>query len=258
VLDPDEGVAADGTISTGVSRSRVPPAFEPVLSTAAEAITEAARGASVYVYGSVATGRAGPPQSDVDLAAFGLDTVTARRIGRELSGQFSGLCRGVEIYSATPGSLTGGADQAYGNRVFLRHYCVHIAGPDHRHGLPRFPADARAARGFNGDIAQHAACWRHALEAGEEPRRLGRRLARKTLLAVAGLVSVHDASWTTDRALAAHRWAELQPDLGPALLTLLAWSDGQALPGGQAVQNALDTTIPPIATAFATTIGLWP
>jgi hypothetical protein len=40
----------------------------------------------------------------------------------------------------------------------------------------------------------HAARWRHALAAGDEPRRLGRQLARKTLLAVAGLVSIHDTA----------------------------------------------------------------
>jgi uncharacterized protein len=83
-------------------------------------------------------------------------------------------------------------------------------------------------------------------------------VARKTLLAVAGLVSVQDATWTTDRALAAHRWAQTEPDLGPALHALLAWCDGLALPGRQALRHMLDTTTPRITAAFATAIGLWP
>lgn len=255
--DPGEGVAADGTIVTGVARSRVPQLFEPVLSTAVEAIGKAGRDASAYVYGSVATGWARHAQSDVDLLTVGLGPGLAAELGRELSSQFSGLCRGVEIAAAAPGDLAGGSDEAYGFRVFLRHYCVHLAGPDCAHGLPRFPADARAARGFNGDIAQHAARWRDALAAGDEPRRLGRRLARKTLLAVAGLVSIHDVTWTTDRALAARRWAEIEPELGPALHALLAWSDGLVLPGRQAIQHMLDITTPRIIAAFAGTIGLW-
>ena len=94
--------------------------------------------------------------------------------------------------------------------------------------------------------------------AGDEPGRLGRRLARKTLLAVAGLVSIHDGTWTTDRALAAYRWAEIEPDLGPGLHALLAWSDGLVLPGRQVVQHMLDSTTPRITAAFARTIGLWP
>ena len=255
--DPDEGVAADGTITTGAARSRVPQLFEPVLSSAAGAIAAAGRGACTYLYGSVATGQAQPRQSDVDLLTIGLDPGLAAELGRALSGQFAGLCRGVEITTATPDDLAGGSDEAYGFRVFLRHYCIHLAGPDYGHSLPRFPADARAARGFNGDIAQHAAGWRTALADGAEPRRLGRQLARKTLLAVAGLVSVHDATWTTDRALAAHRWAQVEPDLGPALQALLAWSDGQALPGRPALQEMLDTATPRITAAFAAAIGLW-
>ena len=258
VRDPDEGVAADGTITTGVARCRVPQPFEPVLSAAVEAIAEAGRDAAAFLYGSVATGRARHAQSDIDLLAVGLGPGLAAELGRELSSQFSGLCRGVEIAAATPGDLAGGSDEAYGFRVFLRHYCIHLAGPDYASGLPRFAADARAARGFNGDIAQHAARWRDALAVGDEPRRLGRQLARKTLLAVAGLVSIHDATWTTDRGLAAHRWTEIEPALGPALHALLAWSDGLVLPGRQAVQHMLDITTPRITAAFAGTIGLWP
>ena len=258
VRDPGEGVAADGTITTGAARSRVPQVFEPVLSTAARAIAAAGRDASAYLYGSVATGQARPGSSDVDLLTVGLDPGRAAEIGRELSGQFAGLCRGVEIATATPDDLAGGSDEAYGFRVFVRHYCVHLAGPDCGHSLPRFPADARAARGFNGDIAQYAARWRGALAAGAQPGRLGRQLARKTLLAVAGLVSIHDATWTTDRELAAHRWAQLEPGLGPALEALLTWSDGQALPGRPALQEMLDAATPRVTAAFAATIGLWP
>jgi uncharacterized protein len=258
VRDPGEGVAADGTITTGVDRSLVPERFEPALSAMIAAFTEAASdGASVYLYGSVATGRARPAQSDIDLLTVGLAPGPATKLGRELSRQFGGLCRGVEIAAIAPGDLAGETDEAYGNRVFLRHYCIHLAGPDHAHGLPRFPADARAARGFNGDIARHAARWRDALAAGDEPRRMGRRLARKTLLAVAGLVSIHDATWTTDRALAADRWAEIDPELRAALQALTAWSDGQALPGRLEVQRMLDVSAPRINAAFAATIGLW-
>ena len=181
VRDPDEGVAADGTITTGVARSRVPQPFEPVLSTAVEAIAEAGRDASVFLYGSVATGRARHAQADVDLLTVGLGPGLAAELGRELSSQFSGLCRGVEIAAATPDDLAGASDGAYGSRVFLRH-----------------------------------------------------------------------------RALAAHRWAEIEPELGPALHALLAWSDGRVLPGRQAVQRMLDDTTPRITAAFARTIGLWP
>ena len=215
-------------------------------------------GVSVYLYGSVATGRAAYGRSDVDLLTVGLASGRAAELGRELSRQFSGLCRGIELAAVSPGELAGETDEAYGNRVFLRHYCVHLAGPDLAYGLPKFPSDVRAARGFNGDIARHAARWQAEFAAGGEPRQLGRRLARKTLLAIAGLVSIRDATWTTDRAFAADRWAEIDPELRAALPVLLAWSDGQGLPSRGEVQRMLDVPIPRIVAAFASAIGLWP
>jgi hypothetical protein len=67
--DPREGVADDGTIVTGANRVRVPALYEPVLRDAVTAIRSALAPdpAGIHVYGSVATGQARPPRSDVDL-----------------------------------------------------------------------------------------------------------------------------------------------------------------------------------------------
>ena len=249
-------MAADGTIRTGVARARVPAAFEPAVTAALDAVGAVA-GASAYLYGSVATGRARLGESDVDLLTVGLDRAAAQRLGRELSARFPGVCRGVELAPVGPGDLLGNSDEAYGNRVFLRHYAVHLTGPDVAAVLPAYPADARAARGFNGDIARHADRWRVALDAGEDAWRLGRRVARKTLLALAGVVSVHDATWTTDRGLAARRWGAVEPALAPGLRTLLDWSDGRVRPEAPAVRAALDTSVAEVSSAFATLVGLW-
>jgi len=78
MADPDEGVAADGTIRTGARRSRVPAAFEPVL---ADAVALAGDGgASLYVNGSVATGTVRYGSSDVDLLS--IDLPEAAVLGR--------------------------------------------------------------------------------------------------------------------------------------------------------------------------------
>lgn len=189
MADPGEGVAADGTIRTGAHRDRVPATFEPVLADAASLLRES--GASLYVYGSVANGTAGLGSSDVDLLSISF--ADAVRLGQRLSARYGGICRGVEVAAATTGDFAGDTDAAYGYRVFLRHYCVHLAGPDPADLLPAFPADARAARGFNGDLGQHLRRWRQDLESGSVAAGLlGVQAARKTLLAVAGLVSVVD------------------------------------------------------------------
>ncbi len=245
-MDPREGIALDGTIVTGARRDGVPAPFEPLLAKAAASIGDA----SLYVYGSVANGTARIPESDVDLLAIGLAANRAAALGAALSERFGELCRAVEVAAAVPGDFAGDGDEAYGGRVFLRHYCVHVAGPDPAVGLPAYPADIDAARGFNGDIGRHVAGWREALAAGAEPAELGRRAARKALLAAAGLVSVREGIWTTDREVAAGRW-------GGSAGRLLLWSRGVDLPDVTALRHALGGVVAAIAAAFEKEIGFW-
>jgi hypothetical protein len=256
MADPDEGIAPDGTIRTGAHRDRVPAIFEQVL---ADAVALAAgSGASLYVYGSVANGTARPGASDVDLVS--IDLPDAAIVGQRLSARYADRCRGVEVAAATAADLAGDADAAYGFRVFLRHYCVHLAGPDPAAALPAFPADTRAARGFNGDLDQHLRQWRRELESGTAAAgSLGVRTARKTLLAVAGLVSVHDHTWTTDRSRAVRRWGELEPGLAAELVRLLSWAQGERHPSREDVERALADhgIVPAIVARFTSLIGLW-
>jgi hypothetical protein len=257
VADPGEGVAADGTIRTGARRDRVPATFEPVLTDAVALV--AGSGASLYVYGSVANGTARPGASDVDLLSIGLSD--AAIVGRRLSARYADRCRGVEVTAATAADLAGDADAAYGYRVFLRHYCVHLAGPDPSAALSAFPADARAARGFNGDLGQHLREWQQELESGAVTAdQLGVQASRKTLLAVAGLVSVRDHTWTTGRSLAARRWSQLEPGLAARLGQLDSWTERQRRPARGDVERALadDGIVCAIVQRFAGLIGLWP
>jgi hypothetical protein len=256
VADPDEGVAADGTIRTGAHRDRVPVAFEPVLADAVTFLDES--GASLYVYGSVANGTVRPGSSDVDLLSIGLRD--AAGIGQRLSARYADRCRGVEVAAATAADFAGDTDAAYGYRVFLRHYCVHLAGPDLSAALPAFLADVRAARGFNGDLGQHLQQWRHGLESSLlAADLLGVRAARKTLLAVAGLVSVHDHTWTTDRSRAVRRWSELEHNLATQLRRLNLWASGERRPSPEEVERALadDGIVSAIVERFGSLIGLW-
>ena len=256
MADPEEGVAADGTIKTGAHRGRVPAAFEAVLADAVAFAGDA--GASLYVYGSVANGTVRPGSSDVDLLSIGLEEAAV--LGQRLSARYEDRCRGVEVAATTAADFAGDTDAAYGFRAFLRHYCVHLAGPDPAAALPAFPADARAARGFNGDLSQHLRRWRQSLASGTvDADLLGIRVARKTLLAVAGLVSVHDDTWTTDRARAAQRWSDLEPDLAPQLGRLHSWAKAGQHPGRGEVARALadDGIVCAIAERFGRLIGLW-
>jgi hypothetical protein len=257
MADPLEGVAPDGTIRTGAGRERVCATFEPVLRDAIQWLSSS--GSSIYVYGSVANGTARTPTSDVDLLS--IDLPDAPSLGDALTHRYADICRSVDVAAATSADLAGDSDAAYGIRVFLRHYCVHLAGPDPTGGLPAFPADARAARGFNGDLAQHLVRWRASREGHTNSAKgLGLRIARKTLLAVAGLVSVHDHTWTTDRDHAASRWGEVEPRLAADLERLHAWVTGEREPSPDSVRTLLaeDGAIDLIVGRFHDVVGLWP
>ncbi|TVR31338.1 MAG: hypothetical protein EA388_13650 [Nitriliruptor sp.] len=251
MTDPHEGVTLSGMIRTGVARGSIEPVYEPVLVAAADAV---AGRSGLYVYGSVATGAAVVPTSDVDLLSVGLSAPDAEQISSDLSTRFSDLCREVSVGPASCEDLDAASDEGYGLRVFLRHYCVHLAGDDPAEGLPEFRADARAARGFNGDIARHVRGWRSALKGDVEVSRLGTRIARKTLLAVAGLVSLRDATWSTDRRACAVRWNELEP--GIPVGALLSWLD-EPPEDRAAIEPVLEGPVEGIVRAFESEIGLW-
>ena len=258
--DPVEGISPKGMIVTGARREGVPQAFEPVLSAVGDELSAMSGGVSLYVYGSVATGTARVGSSDVDFLTVGLPAARAKELGMLMSDWFATLCRGVELAPAQPQDLIGEDDAAYGNSVFLRHYCVHLQGPDRQADLPTFRADARAARGFNGDIARHLRHWRAEVnDADQTSAVLGRGVARKTLLAVAGLVSVHDTTWTTDREGAAARWSVVDPPLSAPLASLVAWSEGRLQPTRDELQTALSGggVVDRVADAFESSIGLW-
>lgn len=249
--DPREGVTADGMIRTGASADAIRDVWRPVLEEAAAAVAD---DVPLYVYGSVATGRARVPTSDVDLLTVGLSDDEARRTAAELTARFADLCREVSIGPASWPTLEARGDEAYGLRVFLRHYCVHLAGPDPAGVLPSYPADARAARGFNGDIARHVRRWAMQLDEGRDLTALGRSIARKTLLAVTGLVSVRDSTWSTDRRACARRWSDLEPTT--PLDTLVAWLN-VAPTNGDAVRRVLQGPVAVVTESFESEIGLW-
>ncbi len=255
--DPLEGVTPAGMIRTGADRSRIPDAYGDVLVAAVAAVAQGAPGVSVYLYGSVATGTAVVPDSDVDLFTIGLPAERAARIGRDLSNRFADVSRAIQVGAAHPDDYEGDGWAAYGNRVFLRHYCVHLAGPDPRAGLPDHPADAAAARGFNGDIGIHAERWRSELARPVDATSLARRIGRKCLFAVAGLVSVHDDTWTTDRGLAAERWSAIEPGMAGGLSVLLSWSEGEERPSRPDIGVALEGVVARTVGSFEQMIGLW-
>lgn len=251
--DPFEGVDADGTIRTGAVRGRVPAAFEPVIG---DLVSEFHRvhspATELHLYGSVATGMARAGESDVDLLVIDAERGWAADVAGRLSRRYTGLCRGVEIGTARNSDYAGPGDEAYGNRVFLRHYCVPLAGPDAIRAREPFAGDVRAARGFNGDIMSCLTRWRADGASAQ-------RVARKTLVAAAGIVSVRTENWTTDRTTAVDAWEQVADHETPAMRKLLDWVEGTRVAAPADLLAALsdDGIVHSIAARFAAEIGVW-
>jgi predicted nucleotidyltransferase len=224
-LDPDEGLDAEGYLTTGAARDRVPPAYEPVLVDAVAQLRVAIgdRLHGLYLYGSVATGRAVAPDSDVDLLAVctsAVDLPQVENLVKELSARYAELAREVALSRVTLAEIEAEDHLGLGNRAFVKHYCVCLDGVDLRPGLPRCAPSPALAAGFNGDLGGYLDRMWPRLDGA------GRRAARRLLLAAATLESVAHGGWSTDRATAAALVTLHHPEWTDDVDRALRWTAG--------------------------------
>jgi len=201
--DPAEGVDAAGYLVTGAGLTNVPPAYRPVIADCVAALTAFPELDGLYLYGSVATGRARPPESDLDLLALWTSTVDASATVAALSARHATVVREVGLAEASVDSLAEEAD-----RCFLKHYCVPLAGRDRRADLPRCRPSRKLAIGFAGDLP---ALLRSIVDRAPTQEVAARKVARRLLLGVATIESASHGGWTTDRATGAALLAEHHP-----------------------------------------------
>ena len=232
--DPAEGVSG-GYLVTGADPAHIPAVYQPVLADCVATVTTAFGDHldGLYLYGSVATGQARPPDSDVDLLALWtstVDTDEVAAVAAALSTRHSAVVREVALAQAMLESLHGDADQA-----FVKHYCVPLTGRDRRPDLPRFRPSRALADGFNDDLPTVVHRLRSTVESARTPaERLvaTRRAARRLLLAAATIESVSHATWSTDRGTGAALLARHHPQWTDVAARALEWSAGRGSADG--------------------------
>jgi uncharacterized protein len=241
--DPREGLDADGFIVTGANPSNIGPPYDAVVADVRHAVTQelADELHSLYLYGSVATGRARPPISDVDVAVI----VTSRSardrcrdLGAELTSRHRHIAREVGLSAGLLAGVLAGTDSGRAERCFLRHYCVHVSGSDLREGFPRCRPDRSLAREFIGDLASTLERFRAELaDPAQSPDEVGIAAARRLLLAAAVLYSSASGGWSTDRATGARMLARHHRRQAFAAETAVRWS---ALVPGDPLAQPID------------------
>lgn len=222
--DPAEGVDADGYLVTGAALVNIPPAYRPVVDDCVAALTAFPELDGLYLYGSVATGRARPPDSDLDLLALWTSTVDVSTTVAALSARHAAVVREVGLAEAGVDSLADEAD-----RCFLKHYCVPLAGRDRRADLPRCRPSRALADGFNDDLPTVVARLRSVVDGAATPAERAvavRKAARRLLLAVATIESVSHGTWSTDRTQGAALLVQHHPQWTELASRALTWSAG--------------------------------
>jgi hypothetical protein len=228
--DPAEGVDAFGYLVTGAAVANIPPAYQRVIADCVAALTAFPELDGLYLYGSVATGQARPPDSDLDLLALWTSPADASATAAALSARHAAVVREVGLAEASVDSLTDDAD-----RCFLKHYCVPLAGRDRRDDLPRCRPSRALADGFNDDLPALVRRLQSAVDSAATPAdRLAavRKAARRLLLAVATVESVSHGTWSTDRTQGAALLIRHHPQWTDVAGRALTWSAGAGTTDG--------------------------
>lgn len=228
-----------GYIRTEVSVDLIAPDFDALVSDAASRIPDRldAELVGLYLYGSVAAGRAVAGRSGLDLMsvlqAEPDDTVLSdiHTVARELEAEYAGLVRGVSVESTWIDEVFNGRDRL-AKQVFLRHMCVCIAGDDIRDELPRFAPTVEVCASLNGDAPRVLeGLWRDfaRTHVEHERRRIAGKIARKILYTGMSCIAAETGEWATGRADMASYLSLFYPAVSPDIEFLLHACEEQEL-----------------------------
>ncbi|AXV08832.1 hypothetical protein DVS28_a4165 [Euzebya pacifica] len=196
--DPEEGLDADGLVVTGARADRIPAAYRPLVEACVDRLMgdPSLRVSSLYLYGSVATGRAVPGRSDLDLIVVheGAPTPSLTDVVRPLADDR--LVREIGVSTMSREVVVADDERGRIERCFLTAYAVHLAGE----AVPptRCRGDRALVRGFAGDLLERLPRLAAGRLDGADPTVVARRL----LMTTAMHLTVERGEWSTDRARA--------------------------------------------------------
>lgn len=209
------------------------PAFAPVISGVVQKLSSAIPGLlhSMYVYGSLAEGKARETLSDLDLTVIFTrepDDATAEKINAvktELEQQYSVISK-IDI---DPGTLDDVMLPANADKwgYWLKHHCVCVYGEDLRKRFEPFRPSKNIAVAVNGDFITVLQGYVSRMKPSLEPQQrhaLQRAAARKAIRSTNILRDENDSDWPATLEEHCEKFNERYPALAEEMDYLLSVS----------------------------------
>lgn len=215
------GVDKRGFVLTLPSKYKIRSPFTQVVKALVPTILESPdiQPHSIYLYGSVATGKAIVGKSDLDVTVVLKHPITPQ-VQQTFKGMESRLRQAFPFLPKVDFDLGTYSEILQPNNKYswgfwIKHCCTCVAGEDLGKAFPRFKPTAQVAYGINGDVSNWIQRTREGLGAATTPEEIQvhcRTIMRKLVRTGFSLVMEREESWTGDLTLGGDLFLKHYPE----------------------------------------------
>ena len=230
------GVDKNGAIITEVSLDKVTEQFKPIVDDVLTTVVKdfSSELESVYLYGSIATGKAIEGKSDLDILIV-LKEKASKELGAEISAlenrlteKYASMLRGVGL-AVTNIDEVKSETEASGLMCFIKHLCVCIYGNDLARNVSAFKPTKEVANGFSSDFSDKLEAFKKKLAtttlSEDEMKTQSQAFAKRMIRTSFSLVIPRSQSWTTDLKKSTDTFSYYYPEKAKEIRVALQWSE---------------------------------
>ncbi len=230
------GVDNNGFIITEVSVDKITSQYKTIVDEVLQSIVKefASKLDGVYLYGSIAIGKAIEGKSDLDILLV-LKEFPGKALSEEiklleqtLSEKYEPTLRGVGLTVTSVPEVTSEKER-YGYMCFIKHLCVCIYGNDIAKDVPQFKPTKEVAKGFQGDIAEKLQSYKDKIEkatSDSELKKLSQEISKEIVRTGFRMVMPRAGSWTTNLQSMVDTFVNYYPEKNTEMKIALDWARG--------------------------------
>jgi predicted nucleotidyltransferase len=230
------GIDDNGFIITEVSVDKITPQHKTIVDEVLSAIVEklTSQIGGIYLYGSVATGKAIEGKSDLDILIVLKETPDKslseeiKSLESTLSEKYEPMLRGVGLTVTSIPEVTSEKER-YGYMCYIKHLCVCVYGNDITKDTLSFTPSKEIAKGFNGDITEVLKSYKDKIEKSTselELKKLSQEVSKKIVRTGFSLVMPRSGSWSTDLQSSFDTFVYYYPEKAKDMNVVLEWARG--------------------------------